>query len=108
MVGTWTINLLIGMFGFMLVFISAYSLNPLFTSLIRGSFAFVSFFLISYLIRWILHFIIHDTNGNTSKKKSHEIEQSQLNQETTSQQSDESIKDEEAKRAAELIKDLLK
>jgi hypothetical protein len=69
MVGTWLINVILGFLGFILVFFSAFTNNGFTTSLIRGLIAYVSFFLIAYLFRWMINFIISDPKGNTNSSE---------------------------------------
>lgn len=111
MAGTGLINIIFGFIGFLIVFISAYTNNSFLTSMIRGLLAFVSFFLIAFLFRWMFHFIMRDPSGNTMKRKENpsnvrstthyesEIEQIK--------QSIDSLSEEEAEQAARYIKEML-
>jgi hypothetical protein len=68
MAGSVLINAVFGFLGFIVVFISAYTNNSFLTSMIRGLVAFVSFFLIAYLFRWMFHFIMRDSKGHPIQK----------------------------------------
>jgi hypothetical protein len=87
MAGSVIINVLFGFIGFIVVFSSAYINNSLQISMIRGFLAFVSFFLMAYLFRWMFHYIIKDSKGNTINKKEaaykKTVNQSELNQSET-------------------------
>ena len=114
MIGTWAINVVFGFIGFMSVFVSAFTTNSFTTSVIRGSIAFVSFFLIGYLIRWVIFFIIKDPEGKTTinsqlsgsqeDKDMKDVNNHSINE---LQSSIYSLNEEEAKLASQYIKELL-
>ncbi|WP_456275473.1 hypothetical protein [Bacillus sp. AK128] len=117
MAGSVLINMFFGFLGFILVFISAYTNNSMLTSMIRGLLAFVSFFLIAYLFRWMFHFIMSDSKGNTVRRKeetlhNEEVDLSQLLQNEgidldKVKRSVDSLSEEEAIIAARYIKEML-
>ncbi|WP_229696125.1 hypothetical protein [Paenibacillus albidus] len=51
------INLIFGLVGFFFTFITTYGNNLLQTSIIRGLFGFVVWFVLAFLLRWVLGFI---------------------------------------------------
>ncbi len=109
MVGSWIINIFFGFVGFMIGFVSSFSTNTFETSLIRGFMSFVSFFLIAYLFRWSIHFIMRDTKGNTtiSHSTNHDRPEEPFPSLDIGQSID-SLNEEEAKLASSYIKELLK
>lgn len=67
MFGNWRWNLGFGIFGFLLITLFALSNNPLITSLIRGTYAFITFFLIAFPIRFVFgSFIIPKQDAETA------------------------------------------
>lgn len=52
MAGTIVINILLGMFGFIIVFLLSFSTNSMTTTFERSAITFVLFFLSAYLFRW--------------------------------------------------------
>lgn len=106
MVGTWILNLIFGFIGFIIVFFSAFTNNGLLTSLIRGLIAYVSFFLIAYVFRWMFHFIMSDPKGNTN----HDIKQSIPMDNIDADQlrhSMDNLTEEDAETVSHYIKELL-
>ncbi|NUU61397.1 hypothetical protein HPT30_13730 [Paenibacillus sp. JW14] len=61
MIGNILINLLSGVVGFMLTFLVTYGNNLLMTSLIRGLFGFITWFLLAFLLRWVLGVMMKQT-----------------------------------------------
>jgi hypothetical protein len=117
MAGTWIVNVFLGCVGFTIVFASAYTNNSFMTSLIRGLVAFVSFFLIAYIFRWMIHFIMSDAKGNTTKNSVADYHATTGTKQTSQddesvtveelQQSLDSLSEEEVKLASRYIKELL-
>jgi hypothetical protein len=107
MVGSWLVNVIVGFLGFILVFFSAFTNNDFMTSLIRGCIAYVSFFVMAYLFRWMIYFIISDRKGNTtsSEQAVTEVEHNSRNEELTRSIDDLSTTDAEL--VSKYIKDLL-
>lgn len=68
MIGSLTFNFMLALIGFFLVFTVSLTSNVVITSLIRGSFAFVLFFLIAFLIRMLMGMITEDKKGQTGKR----------------------------------------
>ncbi|WP_245864475.1 hypothetical protein [Paenibacillus donghaensis] len=58
MIGNLLINVLSGCIGFLFTFFVTYSNNLLMTSLTRGVFAFIVWFLLAFLLRWVLGSIL--------------------------------------------------
>lgn len=54
MYGNWRINLISGLAGSILVFLVALSKNPIYISLFRALYGFITFFVIAYIMRFIL------------------------------------------------------
>lgn len=52
------LNVLFGVIGFLITFFVNYGHNLLGTSLIRGVFGFIAWFVLAFLFRWVLGFII--------------------------------------------------
>lgn len=55
------LNVLVGLAGFLLTFFVNYGHNLLGTSLIRGAFGFIAWFVLAFLFRWVLGFIIQQS-----------------------------------------------
>jgi len=53
MLGTWRWNLSFGVFGFFLILLFSLTNNPLITSLIRGTYALITFFLLAFPVRFV-------------------------------------------------------
>ncbi|MBM6618420.1 hypothetical protein [Bacillus suaedaesalsae] len=107
MFGTLVLNFIFAMIGFIVVFFSAFANNGFLTSLIRGLIAYVSFFLIAYIFRWMIHFIISNPKGNTKPN----INQSNPKDSVDAEQlrhSMDHLTDEDAEAVSHYIKDLLK
>ncbi|KAA0547913.1 hypothetical protein FZW96_09230 [Bacillus sp. BGMRC 2118] len=107
MFGTWVLNLTFAIIGFIVVFFSAFANNGFLTSLIRGLIACVSFFLIAYVFRWMIHFIISDPKGNTKSIN----KQTKITDSMDAEQlrhSMDKLTDEDAEAVSHYIKDLLK
>nr|WP_086074500.1 hypothetical protein [Paenibacillus camerounensis] len=56
--GKIIISLLSGLIGFLFTFLSNYGHNLLGTSLIRGIYGFILWFVLAFFLRWVLGFII--------------------------------------------------
>ncbi|GIP14572.1 hypothetical protein J40TS1_02140 [Paenibacillus montaniterrae] len=54
MYGSWRWNLSFGIFGLIIVFLIGMINNPWTTSLLRGGYAFVLFFLLAFVVRYIM------------------------------------------------------
>ncbi|URN93432.1 MAG: hypothetical protein NAG76_16560 [Candidatus Pristimantibacillus lignocellulolyticus] len=63
MFGTWRWNLSFGVFGFLLIMLFSLTNNPLITSLIRGTYALITFFLLAYPVRFVCGVIINPNQG---------------------------------------------
>ncbi|RAK23394.1 hypothetical protein B0I26_101355 [Anoxybacillus vitaminiphilus] len=103
MAGTWIFNLLLGLFGFFIVFLLSFTGNTILTTFIRSFITFILFFLIGYIFRWMFAYIKADqgkvkkiANSQPPVQKENEIEQL-LN----------SLSDEEAKKVAQYIRNML-
>lgn len=59
MIGNILINLLLGLIGFVFTFLVTYGNNLITTSLVRGAIAFVIWFLLAFLLRWVLSIIMN-------------------------------------------------
>jgi hypothetical protein len=66
MAGTIIINILLGIFGFMIVFLLSFSANSITTTLVRSTVTFVLFFLSGYVFRWMFAYIRKDPAKITS------------------------------------------
>ncbi|MFD1735840.1 hypothetical protein ACFSCX_04595 [Bacillus salitolerans] len=112
MAGTWVFNLFFAFFGFALVFVSSFAQNSFFTSVYRGFFASIFFFLIAYFFRWMVYFILLEPQSNADKHDDSDVE---LDSETNENlrenehvyQAPEALSDDEAKLASQYIKELL-
>ncbi len=52
-IGSWKINLIISIIAFFIVFIGSMATNTLTTSIFRSFLAFLLFYLISFIFRWL-------------------------------------------------------
>lgn len=53
MYGSWRWNLTFGLVGLVIVFLIGLMNNPWLTSLLRGSYSFILFFLLAYIVRYV-------------------------------------------------------
>ncbi|WP_246188001.1 hypothetical protein [Paenibacillus tengchongensis] len=60
---TIVLSALVGMIGFLITFLSNFGHNLLGTSLIRGFYAFVIWFVLACLLRWVLGFIMKPSDS---------------------------------------------
>ncbi|MBB5323649.1 TM2 domain-containing membrane protein YozV [Anoxybacillus tepidamans] len=60
MAGTVIVNILLGIFGFTIVFLLSFSANSITTTLVRSTITFVLFFLSGYVFRWMFAYIRKD------------------------------------------------
>ena len=61
MIGNILFNLWFGLLGFVLTFFVSYGNNVLLTSLMRGFFGFVLWFVLAFILRWVLGLIFKDS-----------------------------------------------
>lgn len=64
MLGNWRWNLWFGIFGFVLIFLISLSNNPLITSLLRGTYALFTFFLIAYSVRFVFGVVFNSASSS--------------------------------------------
>lgn len=76
MIGSILINLLFGLVGFALTFFITYSNNLLGTSLLRGLTGFIVWFLLAFLLRWVLGFIVNQSSPQ--EEVAYEAEEEEL------------------------------
>ncbi len=101
MAGTVILNVLLGILGFIIVFLLSFSANSMITTLIRSATTFILFFLSGYIFRWMLGYIQRDTMEATSRS-SHDLNEEEL------QQLMEGLTEEEAKKVANYIRHMLR
>ncbi|WP_379151396.1 hypothetical protein [Paenibacillus sp. sgz5001063] len=74
--GKILLSLLFGLLGFCFTFLINHGHNLLGTSLIRGFFGFIVWFLLAFLLRWVLGFIVKQSgspeNAETTSNEGHE------------------------------------
>jgi len=58
MLGTWRWNVGFGIFGLLLTVLFSLGRNPWSVTLFRGMYAFIAFFILAYLVRTILAFVL--------------------------------------------------
>lgn len=73
MIGSILINLLFGLVGFVLTFFVTYSNNLLGTSLLRGLTGFIVWFLLAFLLRWVLGFIMNQSSPQVEETEEEEL-----------------------------------
>ncbi|MDQ0193466.1 hypothetical protein [Paenibacillus wynnii] len=61
MIGNILLNVLFGLIGFVLTFLVTLGNNLLMTSLIRGFFGFILWFMLAFVLRWVLGFIFKES-----------------------------------------------
>ncbi|HZG61068.1 MAG TPA: hypothetical protein VEY68_11490 [Anoxybacillus sp.] len=104
MVGTWMFNLLLGLFGFFIVFLLSFTGNTILTTFIRSLITFLSFFLLGYIFRWMFAYIVDQeemkniTNSQSSSPVQKDNEIGQLVNR---------LSDEEAQKVAQYIRSML-
>lgn len=59
--GKILLSILSGVVGFLFTFLANYGHNLLGTSLIRGIYGFIIWFVLAFLLRWVLDFIVKDS-----------------------------------------------
>lgn len=64
MAGTVVINLLMALIGFILAYIFSITNNGFLTTMIRGIIAFVIFFLIAYIFRAVLAYVLKNKEND--------------------------------------------
>lgn len=92
------INILLGLFGFFIVFLLSFSANSISTTLTRSTIAFVLFFLSGYLFRWMFAYIRKDPVKITVMPPPQEEDLQQLMK---------GLSEEEAKKVAAYIRHML-
>jgi uncharacterized membrane protein YfcA len=100
-IGSWKINVIFGFTAFLLVFIGSFSMNGLPTSLLRASFAFLFFYLVSYFVRWLWALASKDNDLKTKEKL--EIEESEQGEARI----DEQYSAEDIEKTSQFVKDLI-
>ena len=71
MAGTWIFNLVLGLFGFFIVFLFSLVANSFITALIRGMVALFLFYLAGFIFRWMFAYIKAERNENNHKLDLH-------------------------------------
>nr|WP_167360625.1 hypothetical protein [Paenibacillus typhae] len=68
--GKILISLLSGLIGFVFTFLTNYGHNLLGTSLIRGIYGFILWFVLAFFLRWVLGFIVKQSapGGNSGEQ----------------------------------------
>ncbi|MNB64149.1 hypothetical protein D3C81_63280 [compost metagenome] len=64
MIGTILLNIICGLLGFAFTFLISLQNNLILTSLYRGLFGFILWFLLAFVLRWVLGFI---TDGSANQ-----------------------------------------
>ncbi len=99
--GSWIINVIISVFAFLLVFIGSLSTNSGITSLIRACFAFLFFYLVTYVFRWLWMVATKEIETSAvdipKKVENKHLENTQL----------EEYSEEEIEQASKYVKDLI-
>jgi len=116
---SWLTNLLLGLFGFLLVFLLSVNTNTIETSILRGFVSFLGFYLFGFIFTWVIAYVFSD-NNNYDKDTKHQINK-QGNKATgndttsttnnvTEMQSDKSptFEGDVYERTSEYVRDLLK
>lgn len=97
-------NLLLGLFGFFIVFLLSFTGNTILTTFIRSLITFLSFFLLGYIFRWMFAYIVDQeemkniTNSQSSSPVQKDNEIGQLVNR---------LSDEEAQKVAQYIRSML-
>lgn len=107
MIGTFWINIVFGLTGFLIFIINSFSLANMYLSLIKASMAFIIFYLFAYLIRWLLFMAFLD-DGHGGVEEGVEKVSQEKQAPSENEALIKSYKEEEIKGAATYIKDLLK
>ncbi len=63
MMGKILLSILSGVIGFLFTFLTNYGHNLLGTSLIRGIYGFIIWFVLAFLLRWVLGFIVKQSQA---------------------------------------------
>lgn len=100
-IGSWVINVIISLLAFVLVFIGSVSTNTVLTSFIRAGIAFLFFYMITYIFRWLWNLALSDTIS----KKEELVENSPMSNQTIS--TDKSYSADEVEKASQYVKDLI-
>ena len=103
-IGTWIINFVISIIAFLLVFVGSLSSNTANTSLFRAGIAFLFFYMVTYVIRWLLML----ASKGSEEKSNEPVEISQIEESIQGKASvKEEYSDEDIKKASQYVKDLI-
>lgn len=101
-IGSWAINISFSVIAFLFVFIGSMSTNSLLTSSFRGGLAFLFFYVVMYLFRWVWMLALAEEKEIEFEEKV-QIEESHLGKDTNM----ESFTDEDIAKASQYVKDLI-
>ena len=108
MLGSYKINLLFGLGGFLLVSMISFHPAMLVDSLIKSLSAFVLFYLFAYFIRWLSYLIATDQHSPADEMFANKEDEGNAGNIAYEQKENKQLDEEEIKKAALLVKDLLK
>lgn len=115
---SWVTNLLLGLFGFLLVFLLSLNSNTIETSIFRGFVSFLGFYLLGFAITWVIAYVFTDNNNydkeqhqsNKEGNKNTRNDTAFATNNTNEMQTDKapSFEGDVYERTSEYVRDLLK
>lgn len=107
MFGSFWINIIFGIIGFLLVFTLSLSSNIFTTSLIRASITFCLFFLFGYLMRFALHIVTQPNTAKNSTLMTHDDHEEKQIENDESAETENEIPEDLIERTSEFVRELL-
>ncbi|MFB4162689.1 hypothetical protein ACE1TI_02365 [Alteribacillus sp. JSM 102045] len=104
---TWKTNVLTAFIGFLIFFLLSFQVNLLTTSLIRAGFAGLTFFIITFLFRYMLKKIQAETEEKNKPEMDIDNSEEKESREPEEIQNNSALSEEDIETASRLIKEKL-
>lgn len=107
MVGSYKINIIFGLIGFILFFTTSLSTRNIIENLLQSLFAFIIFYIFTYIFWWLFSLAIKDENVDNDSiiyKKFHQDEE----ENEIKQPSNDILQEEKIETVTTYVKELLK
>lgn len=110
--GNWLVNMISACFAFIFVFSASFYTNLISTTLIRAAIAFIVFYLIAYLFRWLAYLAsTNEEKSNSDLDSNEEIiskeEQEEQINELALENQEIKLSEEDVVKTSQFVKDLL-